>query len=126
MSAPTVVVVVSAGRTPGRFTAKLASDRRVLVASSRTPFLAAARRLLRLGYPADATLAMRHAGSETESLRATIGNAAALTVKETEHGPAFRPYDGLPRLSATPPTAPDLPHEDRVTEVANTAEDGPK
>jgi hypothetical protein len=47
---------------------------------------------------------MKH--GQTESLRATIGTAAALTVKETENGPAFRLYDGPRRLSVAPPIAP--------------------
>jgi hypothetical protein len=90
--------------SPGHFVAKLASNGDVLVASSRIPFLDAARRLLELGHAADTVLVMKH--GQTESLRATIGIAAALTVKETEYGPAFRLYDGPPRLSAAPPIVP--------------------
>lgn len=91
--------------SPGHFAAKLASTGDVLIVSSRMPFLDAARRLLELGHAADTVLVMQH--GEAESLRATIGNAAALTVKETENGPAFRLYDGPRRLSAAPPIAPN-------------------
>jgi hypothetical protein len=90
--------------SPGHFLAKLASNCDVLVASSRTPFLDAARRLLELGHAADTVLVMKH--GQTESLRNTIGIAAALTVKETENGPAFRRYEGPRRLSVAPPIAP--------------------
>src|SRR5258708_15707878 len=76
------IIVAPIASSPGRFMAKLASDGDVLVTSSRTPFLDAARRLLELGYSADAGLVMRHAGSVVDSLRATVGTAARLTVKE--------------------------------------------
>jgi hypothetical protein len=98
------VTIIIAPIVPGHFVAKLASNGDVLVASSRIPFLDAARRLLELGHPTDTVLVMKH--GQAESLRATIGNAAALTVKETENGPAFRRYDGLERLSVAPPIAP--------------------
>jgi hypothetical protein len=101
------IIVTPILRLPGRFATKLASNGDVLVKSSRTPFLDSARRLLERGYPADATLIMKHENSLTESLRATIGSAAALIVKETDYGPAFRRYDGPLCLSAAPPTAPD-------------------
>src|SRR5260370_39737651 len=48
------IIVAPIASSPGRFMAKLASNGDVLVASSRTPFLDAARRLLELGYAADA------------------------------------------------------------------------
>jgi hypothetical protein len=98
------IVVAPIVCSPGHFVAKLASNGDVLVASSRIPFLDAARRLLELGHMADTILVMKH--GQTESLRATIGTAAALTVKETENGPAFRRYDAPQRLSVAPPIAP--------------------
>lgn len=98
------VTIAPTASSPGHFVAKLASNGDVLVASSRTPFLDAARRLLELGHAADTVLVMKH--GQTKSLRATIGIAAALTVKETENGPAFRLYDGPPRLSVAPPITP--------------------
>jgi hypothetical protein len=46
--------------------AKLAGDSHVLVTSSRTPFLDAARRLLELGYPPDTVLVMQHPNSQCD------------------------------------------------------------
>lgn len=45
-----------------------------------------------LGFDPSTTLVMRRVGSGTESLRATIGAAAALTVEDTKYGPEFRPW----------------------------------
>lgn len=103
------IIVVPIASAPGRFMAKLASNGSVLVTSSRTPFLDSARRLLELGYPANTMLVMRHAGSATNALRATIGNAALLTVKEKTAGNAPRfarwvPYRPSP---VSPPIAPN-------------------
>jgi hypothetical protein len=64
----------------------------VLCKSSTKPFLDAARRLMDLGFDPSTTLVMRHAGSETECLRTTIGAAAALTVEDTKFGPEFRQW----------------------------------
>jgi hypothetical protein len=80
------IIVTPIASSPGRFTAKLANEGDVLVRSSRTPFLDAARRLLELGYPVDAVLVMRHARSAVESLCAKIGKAAALTVTTAGSG----------------------------------------
>jgi hypothetical protein len=80
------IIVAPIASSPGRFMAKLANEGDVLVRSSRTPFLDAARRLLELGYPVDAVLVMRHARSAVESLRAKIGKAAALTVTTAGSG----------------------------------------
>jgi hypothetical protein len=81
----------------------------VVVTTSRTPFLDAARRLLELGYPADAVIAMRHAGSVVDSLRATIGNAARLTVKEKAAGsvPRFARWEPYRSSPVSPPIAPE-------------------
>ena len=55
-----------------------------LLAMSRTPFFDSARRLLELGAdPAD-RLTMRHRGSDTVSLRARVGVAAALAVNKRD------------------------------------------
>jgi hypothetical protein len=80
------IIVAPIASSPGRFMAKLANDGDVLVRSSRTPFLDAARRLLEFDYPVDAVLVMRHARSAVESLRAKIGKAAALTVTTAGNG----------------------------------------
>jgi hypothetical protein len=98
------IIIAPIASSPGHFVAKLASNGDTLVASSRMPLLDAARRLLALGHPTDTMLVMKH--GQAESLRATIGKGAALAVKETENGPAFRLYDGPLRLSVGPPIAP--------------------
>jgi hypothetical protein len=67
-------------RTRGTFDG--AVDGRVVVCASRQPFLDAARALLAEGLDAAATMVMRHAGSNTDSLRGPIGKAARLDVKE--------------------------------------------
>jgi len=76
----------------------------VPVANSRTPFFAAARTLLAQGLPPDATLVMRHAGSQIDSIRQRLGRAAALTISEPDKG----------RVRATRWT----PHEANVTKGA--------
>jgi hypothetical protein len=86
--APLKIVVTPAPRGAGRFEARLDGDDRVLCVS-RTPFFDAARKLLAQGYdPND----LRHAGSDTDSLRAKLGTAASLTVKETGYGPELEPW----------------------------------
>jgi hypothetical protein len=69
----------------------------LVVARSRQPFLDAARAALTLGFSADAFLVMRHVGSQTDSLKAKIGEAAKWTVKEGDQGgPWFvrwKPFD---------------------------------
>jgi hypothetical protein len=86
------LVVSPAGRL-GHFRAQLAQ--RELV-TSRQPLLDSARILLGEGCDPTTVLVMRHAGSQTESLRATIGAAAKLTVAEGELDPprfrAWKPF----------------------------------
>jgi Fe2+ transport system protein FeoA len=88
------LIVVNPVGWQGRYAAALA-DGRTIVRSSRTPLLDAARRLLELGADPDAIITMRHAGSEIDSLRARIGVAAGLAVREDRGGPEFvrhRPF----------------------------------
>ena len=86
---------------------------------STTPFLSAARVLLREGVPTKAVLAMRWEGGVTDCLTSTVGKAAGLTVRETARdGPMFVTYKGAPegpqvtprggqsRTSASLPTTP--------------------
>jgi hypothetical protein len=115
------IIVAPIASSPGRFMTKLASDGDVLVTSSRSPFLDEARRLLELGYSADAGLVMRHAGSVVDSLCATVGTAARLTVKEKAAGSVPRlarwePYRSSP---VSPPIAPNV-------EAATTLADAPE
>ena len=95
------IVLSPAPTGTGRFEARSDRDDRVLCVS-RTPFFAAARKLVALGNDPDATLVMRHAGSETDSLRAELGIAAALTVEETNYGPKLRRWKPIPALAVEP------------------------
>jgi hypothetical protein len=66
---------------PGRFTASV--DGRVVVESSRQPFLDAARALIAEGQHPDTVIVMRHDGTVTDALRARLDAAARLTVDES-------------------------------------------
>lgn len=60
---------------------------------SKQPFLDGCRALLKLDYPPDAPVQMRHVGSDTISLRSTLAAAAALSVVErTGRRPGFQKY----------------------------------
>jgi hypothetical protein len=68
-----------------------------LLCTSRTPFLSAARVLQEQGFPPNLMISLWHEGSAHPSLRATIGQAAGLTVRETsKDGPVLVAY--IPRL----------------------------
>jgi hypothetical protein len=109
-----IIIVAPIASAPGRYTAKLTNGE-VLVASSRTPFLDAARRLIELGYPADARVVMRHASSAVDSLGATIGHAAALAVTTAGNGrPIF-----TARVAAAPPARSDKRVATRLAPEAN-------
>ena len=86
---PVVIIVRPVGR--GRFEATLGE--RILVESTRTPLLAAARILQGEGVPDDTPLAMRHAGSQIIAMRSTVGAAAGCTVSD-KGTPRFVPYTG--------------------------------
>src|SRR5262245_17674728 len=85
---PSIVIIAKPFGSGGRFQVKHAG--RVIVASSGTPFCAAARVLLAEGHPPGATLAMRYQGEADFALRGKLGAAAKLTVKDSRHGkPVF-------------------------------------
>jgi hypothetical protein len=65
-------------------------DGRVVVASSRQPFLDSARVLMRTGIAAETVIMGVLTGSTTVSLRGRVGDAARFTVEEGPHGPRFR------------------------------------
>ena len=65
----------------GRFHARV-QDRHLC--TSRTPFFAAARVLMEEGADPETPITMSHEGSCIVSLRSTIGQAARLTVEESE------------------------------------------
>lgn len=83
-----VITVDSLGH--GRF--KASSGERVLVTSSRQPFLAAARILKGYGMAEDTPIAMRHRGQDYDALRSTVGKAARLTVDDRGGWPHFKAF----------------------------------
>jgi hypothetical protein len=85
---PALIITIAALRgRPGAYSAHV--DGRV-VCRSRQPLLDAARHLLAAGHDPATPLVLRHARSDIDCLRATIGIAAKLTVEESAHGPVFR------------------------------------
>jgi hypothetical protein len=68
-----------------------------LICTSRTPFFAAARKLLEHGTVPDEDITMRHKGSDRLCLSSTVGAAAKLTVTEDERvGPRQGKYQPYP------------------------------
>ena len=87
-----------------RYDARLEGEDRVL-ATHIAPFCAAARVLIGEGHDPNVLLTMRHEGSETESVRAKLGIAAGLTVRDSEGRslPQFatwRPFSDAPQTHA--------------------------
>ncbi|SRR6266567_8534353 len=104
--APVIEIIVEPVGHHDRFAARL--DGRVLVASSRQPFLDAARVLLREGHDPRSVLVMRHRGSSTESLHACLGVAAGLTVEERDaRPPRFARWKALHLTDGSSRTAED-------------------
>jgi hypothetical protein len=86
----TAIHVSISPATGGRFHARV-QDRHLC--TSRTPFFAAARVLVEEGADPETPITMSHEGSCIVSLRSTIGQAARLTVEESERsGPRFVRY----------------------------------
>jgi len=100
-----MVIATPAPRGAGRFEARLDGDDHVLCVS-RTPFFDAARELVADSYDPNVTLFLRHAGSDTDCLRASLGTAASLTVEETPYGPKVRRWMPISTLAVTPRIAP--------------------
>jgi hypothetical protein len=72
-----------------------------LLCISRTPFLSAARVLLDEGVDPETVLTSTREGSDTVSLRSTLGEAAKWTVLENErHGPKRVRYSPPPARRA--------------------------
>jgi hypothetical protein len=105
-------IIVSPRRTRDKRAAPNVYDARLigeeeLLCSSNTVFLDAARLLLssRRAEPDD-VLILQHAGSNTQALRASIGDAAKLTIEERDAGPhiirfaRWKPMGALPKTSA--------------------------
>jgi hypothetical protein len=90
------LVVSPTPARPGRFDVRLADSSQFFVESSRVPFCDAARALLAGGLAAPGDLlAMRHAGSTHDALKAAVGVAARLTVDETST-PRFAGWKPMP------------------------------
>jgi hypothetical protein len=125
---PEITIVVSpVVGAPGRFEARLDGD--CIVASSRTPFCDAARRLIDLGYDGAAILVMKHAGTDVVALWAPLLKAAKLTVEEGPHGPRFVAFRTGPRTRVAPPpiaasvgALPNLPETNSLTSAPATRE----
>jgi hypothetical protein len=105
-SAVQTIILSPAPSSIGRYEARLDGDDRVLCVS-RTPFFDAARALAARGYDASVALALRHAGSDANCLRAKLGTAALLTVEKTAYGPKLRRWKPIPALAVTPKIASD-------------------
>jgi hypothetical protein len=101
-----VIVVSPVADRPGVFEASV--DGRVLCIS-RTPFFAAARKLITEGYDAATAVVMRHSGSDTDCLRAPLGMAAKLTVEDSCSTPDFRRWKPFQGLVDGEKHAPDFP-----------------
>jgi hypothetical protein len=106
-----IVIIVSPRRARDKRAAPSVYDARLsgndqLFCSSNTIFFDAARKLLRSGCAApEDVLIMKHAGSDLEALRATIGHAAKLTVEERDAGPHGIRFVPWKPMVATPTTA---------------------
>jgi hypothetical protein len=107
----TFTIIVEPADQPGTFLAKIDGK---LICKPRTPFCTVARVLIERGYPPGALLVMRHAGSDTDSLRATIAAAAKLAVRDDRQGrPRFVDYRpgpderGREGCGGYPPIAPN-------------------
>jgi hypothetical protein len=99
---PLIITVAPLGR--GRFRAEL--DGCVIVASSRTPFVDAARVLIARGHDPNVLLAMQRVGDDAFALRAALGIAARLAVLENDrHAPKFIRWEAYPRWGIGQPVA---------------------
>lgn len=94
------ITVVPSGA--GRFRAE--TDTGEMFPPSTTPFFAAARRLLDRGVsPVTVMVMFHHLNPDTECLRATVGAAAALTVKEGDRQPRFVKWQEFPGMEGGAP-----------------------
>jgi hypothetical protein len=83
-----IITIEPAPDAPGRWTARLASDDRIL-AESRAPFCDAAHALLGAGHDPHVILEMRRPGVPSWDLRAPLRAAAPADVTESPFGPKF-------------------------------------
>jgi hypothetical protein len=100
------LVVISPTGAPDHYDAFV--DGELVVNSTRQPFVDAARALLERGAASNSWLILRHADSDIDSLRAKVGVAAKLTVRDRADGvPTFR------RLNPCQDSAPASPMRSR-------------
>jgi hypothetical protein len=100
-----IITITPTGTAGDRYEARI-DNGRLLVSSSRQPFLDGCRQLIRLGFDADEVAELRHRGSSVTSLRARIGDGAKQTVAERDRGgPYFEPWKARPSSAVTPPAA---------------------
>jgi hypothetical protein len=104
MSDP-VVIIVAPARRPGCYVAYLDGESEPLC-TSRAPFLAAARALQARGFAPDVQLVMRRDPNGMDCLKAPLGIATGLRVKEGG-SPCFAPYSQLPNIAAKEATEGD-------------------
>jgi hypothetical protein len=99
-----VIIVAPVPGSAGHFRAQLEGTDEVLVASSRQPFVDSARALVAKGFDPNATLIMRHSGSNVVALKARLAVAAKLGVEEGPRGPRFVPHRTGPKthVAASP------------------------
>jgi hypothetical protein len=76
------LITIEITHTSGGYYAARLNDR-ILTKQTLTPLLTSARILLREGADPSTPIQMRHKGSDTIALRATIVTAARLSVRET-------------------------------------------
>jgi hypothetical protein len=88
-------IVVHTTKKTGVYQAYLGDT---LLCASRQPFFDGAREMLKLGYPAETPVNMRHGGRAYPSfLPTTLGNAARLAVIESPTlGPVLKPFRETP------------------------------
>jgi len=92
-TSPTIVITVRPAPVTSRGQPFDAFHQGRHITTSRTPFYAAARKLIEQGHDPQSILVMRHEGSDRDCLRQRLGDAAKLTLEEdSRKGFRFRPY----------------------------------
>jgi hypothetical protein len=103
-AAITISITIAPVETaPGRYQTRL--DGRLLVTSSTSPFFDSARVLIAEGFSPSAVLEGRRNGRPDWDLRALLGVAAGLVVRETANGPICRPLVAPRSMLERPPIA---------------------
>jgi len=102
-------------------------DGRLLVSRSTQPLFDACRALIAEGVDPATPIVMRHAGSDTDALRATVGAAAGLTIWDDTVGkPVFKPWQPYNGPSAVRVSAAVRQNEEAATRLAGSEESAPE